>query len=72
MRSACGPLHGKTADRLFDHYLRRFNAGAQQRTKFSDVLCANWSKPPSAKPQVARLQGDGAAGVSRAIMSPWP
>jgi hypothetical protein len=50
-----GHLHGKAAARLLCQYLGRFNAGAQQRTKISDVLCANRSKPPAAKAQVARL-----------------
>jgi hypothetical protein len=65
LKACCaGHLHGTAADRLLDHCLGRFNAGAQQRTKLSDVLYANRSKPPAAKAQVARLrrQGDGAAG----------
>ena len=49
-----GDLLGKAAARLFDDYLRRFNAGAQQLTKLVDFLCANRSKPPAAKAQVAR------------------
>jgi hypothetical protein len=73
LKACCaGHLHGKAADRLFDHYLGRFNAGAR-------CSAQNFRRSVRKPEQAARCEGTGGAiaaarrrrcRVSRAITCP--